>query len=294
MENTNNKQRSKKHHYIPEFYTKNFCDSEGLIYVYDKIAKRHIGKKSPAAFCYEIDRNTMQFGDDMNDNFEQLYAEFDFKISDTLTKLIETKTFSVDDFMDVALIGPLLKWRVTAIDEEFDKLSKTTSISDFNSTVMVDGKDLRHQPEIFNKLDFSENIRKAKRVLFPLAPFQNEKNLEDIYNGLFLHSSEPKFAGIMCDNPFIELPNKDFRALNDFVLPISSTDTLIFKRNAEKKVVGHFAFYVQKDILLVHQAKRYVACRDKQHLDEVIKYYEESIEKGFIQTFLDNLHVFIL
>ena len=50
-------EESWRHHYLPQFYIKGFCDESGTITVYNKQYKK-FEKKSPKYIFFEANRNT--------------------------------------------------------------------------------------------------------------------------------------------------------------------------------------------------------------------------------------------
>jgi hypothetical protein len=71
---------SRRHHYIAEFYSKGFVNSQGLLYVYDKKADRYQRPRSPKQLFYEDEGNTAYWGEVRN-----TVAEQGFKYLDDLT-----------------------------------------------------------------------------------------------------------------------------------------------------------------------------------------------------------------
>jgi len=91
------------------------------------------------------------------------------------------------------------------------------------------------------------------------------------------------------DCPLIESPNSGFERLEDFIFPLSSDKTLICKRGAEK-YISNSLFYLQKDLCIFHLSENYVACKSREHLDNIAQTY--STLKSQNETHLLQKYVF--
>lgn len=63
------------HHYIPQFYLRGFCRSDGTFEVYDKrYGKFKKTPQSPATVFFEKGKNTIKFRGQSTDHIEKLYS----------------------------------------------------------------------------------------------------------------------------------------------------------------------------------------------------------------------------
>jgi hypothetical protein len=264
-------QKSHRHHYIPEFLIKHFGDEQGQVYVYDKqtgrIAKR---KQSAKSIFFEDYRNTVHSHGLELDDLEQLYTRFDTMFATDLAAVLKQESYTPEQFTSLVIMATCLKWRVPASDSEFHDLKENSNLSDLH----IDVKITNEQGEILQPaLDYlltTDLFKQFKRTLLPLLPLMQseEKNLQ-LHNNTFIDlqpvMSQPALLG---DCPVIERATVNYNDLGDFILPLSSTHTLIYKANARKGVVNT-DFYLYKDLTIFHTATRYVACKNKDRLENI-------------------------
>ena len=101
-------EESWRHHYLPQFYIKGFCDENEKITVYNKQYKK-FEKKSPKYIFFEANRNT--FSDalgNQGDILEKLYADLESKISPHLMDAINNTTGE----MAVETLRNLIFWPI--------------------------------------------------------------------------------------------------------------------------------------------------------------------------------------
>jgi hypothetical protein len=283
---------SKKHHYIPEFLIKNFCDTDGLIYVYDKSVDRFIGKKSPASVFYELHRNTMDIGGNKSDAFEQLYSALDGRLGGALQRVTTTKPITPEDFMSMLLLASTLKWRVPVNDDTFNNLKETVSYDDLPVMLRHKESKVMAEKEIYDKITGTEVFRELKRVVFPVLPFLNEAKLQNLYENSFVNTSHEKILSILGDCPIIEKPYTDIYGMESFLFPLSSHDTLIYK-NGTKKAISDISFFLLRDVATFHLSQKYVGCRNKEHLESIIKLYQHMVREKAINLALEHLFDFV-
>lgn len=283
---------SKKHHYIPEFLIKNFCDTDGLIYIYDKSVGRFIGKKSPASVFYELHRNTMDIGGEKSVAFEQLYSELDGRMCAALQRVTMTKPITPEDFMSLLLLASTLKWRVPVNDDTFNNLKETVRYDDLPVMLRHKESKVQAEKEIFDKITCTEVFKEFKRVVFPMLPFLNEEKLQNLYENSFVNTSHEKVISILGDCPIIEKPHTNIYGMESFVFPLSSHDTLIYK-NGSKKGISGISFYLLRDVATFHLSQKYVGCKNKEHLESIVKLYQHMVRERAINLALDLLFDFV-
>ena len=79
---------SRKHHYIPKFYLKGFTNESSEFAIYD--IKREVLKTnmfSTKSHFYELDRNTIDTGNEKTDFIEEFYQKLEDKLKHTFKDL---------------------------------------------------------------------------------------------------------------------------------------------------------------------------------------------------------------
>ncbi|MBS1683227.1 MAG: DUF4238 domain-containing protein [Bacteroidetes bacterium] len=271
-------QITKKHHYIPQFLIKNFCDTDGKLFIYDKQADRFLGKKSPGGIFYELHRNTINMHGSKVDNMEQLYSALDDRFAKAIQRVVSAKKISVEDLMSILLFAATLKWRVPAIDNTFNTLKEEVKYADLPITIRPVDQNGDVSQEMLDYILQSDAFRESMRMIFPFVPFLTGEKLLEYHDGAFINTNE-RVISVLGDCGLIEQQGENINDLGNFVLPLSSTDTFIFKKGSTTNIKT-VAFFSGRDILSVIRSERYIACMSKDHLENVIKAYKEVKEKG--------------
>lgn len=283
---------SRRHHYIPQFLASNFTDVDGVLFVYNKDEDRIVSKKqSPKAMFFEKDRNTVEFNGQKLDDLEKLYSVLDDKISRHLRSVLTSKTISPEQVVSIALLASQLKWRVPNADEAFNKIKEGLTQEDLAISITAKDQNLNVDEEAIKFIENSEIFRETKRVLLSMPPFLNEQSLLEIHNNSFINTN-PNFPALIGDAPVLEKPNTDWRRIEDFIFPLSSSDTLIFKKGTKKEIVSPL-FYFQRDMATIKASTKYVGCKSKDHLEKIVKMYQEVRKNGKLNNVEEFLFDFI-
>lgn len=265
--------QSSRHHYLPQFYIKNFVNESGVLHVYNKeqgvFNTRQMGPKS---IFFEWDRNTVPIGGIPNDSFEQLYAKLDDKISLTISRVLRTKAISIEDMMDIHVFSSLLKWRIPVNDKDFDEIKDQFPYEKLRYEIKIETGNEETNKEALQYLASSDLFNSQKRFIFPFLRFYDQEILLRTYYYSFLNF-HPSQNALISDCPVIEEKKVGPEEISNFVFPLSSTDTLIYK-NEVANLIHDPTFYFYKDLSVFHLATKYVACRDRAHLDMVAKTHE--------------------
>ncbi len=288
---------SERHHYIPQFLIKQFVGEDGFLYVYDKEQKeilRH--KRSSKQIFFEWNRNTFDIGGVASDNFEKIYSALDGMLASALSNVLTTKILSPENVMSIYVLITTLKNRIPANDSEFNSLKENLTYEDL--PIQISPKDANdiHDEEAFNYLINSDLFKESKRFIFPFLAFYKGKELDNekllhIHNNCFLNSND-KITSIIGDVPIIEKEGSSLTNLNDVIFPLSNSDTFIFKENTLKGV-SNFAFYLNKDLAIIHQSRKYVACKSKQYLEKLIETYNELDSRNQTDLILKYVFEFV-
>jgi hypothetical protein len=268
-------QQSHRHHYIPEFLIKNFANENGQVHVYDKhtgrIAKR---QQSPKSIFFEHDRNTILSHGKKLDDLEQLYAALDSMFAADLTSVLTTRRFTPENIVSIILLAANLKWRVPARDEEFNTL-KEEDIPELQMKVTILDENRQHLQGAVEYLQTTDVFKQLKRVMLGVLPLmQDEETKLAIHNDSFIYSQSSQLPpALISDCPIIEKPNADYTKLENFIFPLSSNETFIYKTNSGKDIKSS-DFFRQKDLAVFHAATRYVACQSRDHLENIATQYQ--------------------
>lgn len=287
-------QVSRRHHYVPQFLIKNFADEDGLLYVFDKqtgrIAKQ---RQSPKSVFFEMDRNTVLFNGEPKDHLESLYAVLDDDAAIQLQRVLSSRKASPEEVVSIVVLANSLKWRVPASDRQFGQLKEALSLTDLKAEIRPIDQTKPVDDHALNQLMTSDAVKEAKRILLPLLPLFDDAKLTDIHASWFIHSHpDDRFPSVIGDCPLLEKPNADHCQLEDFIFPLSSTDTFIYKSQARKQIKSPI-FTLQKDLATLHYSARYVACKSKAHLENIVKMYGELQAQNQVANLTKFLFDFI-
>lgn len=287
---------SKRHHYIPQFLIRWFADTEGMLYLYDKekgtFAKE---KRSTKAVFFDMNRNTVDMGGIPNDSMEKLYAVLDERFAGTLKDILENRNLSVENIGSMLIFASSLKWRVKPNDEKFNEADERFGHGELPITIKVIGENDEPNEEAVNHLLNSDLFKMSKRVILPFLPvydaegFSEEKLLK-AYHSSYVHNND-KVISVLGDSPIIEDTNATDDNFGNFIFPIGNHDTFICSDKGDQ-LVNHYAFYVNKDLAMFHQAEQYVVCSNKEHLEQIIEAHKVLSDSGNLNQIMDNIFSF--
>lgn len=141
-------------------------------------------------------------------------------------------------------------------------------IQAIDTKAIVDNKAVKRIEEM-------DIIKETKKLLLAVQALLNESILDEIHNNCFITSND-KFSGLLGDCPIIEDPNLGFDTVKNFIFPLGTNDTLVCKRGS-KKGLSNGVFYMQKDLTIFVLSEKYVACKERTHLENVAKIYEKLV-----------------
>jgi hypothetical protein len=287
---------SKRHHYIPQFLIKQFTDNDGMMYLYDKQEKRFAKeRRSSKSVFFQMNRNAVNIQGVSYDNMEQLYAQLDSKFALALKDILENHNMSPENVTSMLILASSLKWRLPINDKEFDKATTTNPYADLPFEIKVKNEDGTDHTEALQHLINSELFRESMRVVFPFLPFYLNKDISEekttnAYLSSYVNHNE-RIISILGDSPLIEDKNSSLNDFGNFILPISNHDTFICSNMGDKKVTN-IAFFVNKDLAVFHQSQKYIVCKDKAHLEQIIQAYDFLSAQGKLNQIMDHIFKF--
>lgn len=265
---------SRRHHYLPQFYIKNFLNKQGVLHVYNKkLGVFNTKKLAPKSIFFEWDRNTVEVGGKDSDSFERLYAKLDQRFSSAISNVLQTNLILPENIIDIHLFSSFLRWRVPANDKVFDKIKDQFPYEKLPYKINIGGADDATKKAALEHLVSSDLFNSQKRFIFPFLPFYSKETLLNIGFHSFLNSDSSQ-KGLIGDFPIIDEEKLGPNEMSNFILPLSSTDTFIYKIGV-KNAIRDSAFYFYKDLSIFHLANKYVASKDRAHLELIVKTYEK-------------------
>lgn len=275
---------SKRHHYIPQFLIKRFADSDGMLYLYDKEKKGFAReRRSAKSVFFEMNRNTLNIDGIANDNLEQLYAALDTTFAMDLKDLLDNGNISVENVASMLLLASSLKWRLPVNDEEFESEDKRLPYDALPIEIRIKNDDGSDNREAMDHILGSQTFRQSKRIILPFLPFYQDKAISEekvlrAFSDSYINSND-NVKSILGDAPLIEDELASTDNFGNFILPLGNRQTFICTDSPRKKIES-MAFYLNKDLLVFHQSKKYVVCADKEYLQGVIQAYETIQDAG--------------
>ncbi len=284
---------SKRHHYIPRFLIKNFANENNMLWVYNKEQKRVLKtQQSPKAIFFEWDRNLFDVNGMPGDNIEKMYADVDDLLSKILDKILATQSMTGHELTWMIFLVGLMKWRIPKVDILFKELIKDIPIADLGLKMRPVDPGVKTDTEVEKRIENLDIVKETKRLLLAVQPLINDNILSEIHKNCFI-LSDNQFPGLLGDCPIIEAPNEGFHVLENFIFPLSSNDTLICKRGCSKNISSKL-FYIQKDLTIFHLSERYVACKDRNHLEKVVNIYTTLVNENKVHLLPKYIFEFII
>lgn len=285
--------KSQRHHYIPRFFIKQFCDDDGLIYIFDKEKNKILkNRQSPKGSFFEDDRNTVDFSGQKLDNLELIYSALDNNLATDYLKVLKNETVTPEELTSITLLANLLKWRVPKSDKEFDEIKNDLSQTDLGVRIEIKDKSLNIDKKAIEHIENSDIFKETKRIMLSILPLTTPNKLLEIHNNSFLQMN-PVYPALLGDNPIIMKNGTGINQINDFVFPLSSETTFIYKQNS-KRNMNNPLFFFHRDLSIFKNSTKYVGCKSKEHLEKIIEMYNklkndgnlEQIE-GYIFNYID-------
>jgi hypothetical protein len=286
--------KSKRHHYIPRFYIKNFCNTKGSIYINDKDDSsnyNNISVKYPKKIFFEWNRNTFEVNGEKSTVIENIYGDIEDKIAPHLESLVNsngsggyTQVIDVVILRNLIYLGYLTKWRLPINDDYVNQINSEVTFDDLNIFARI-------ETDIFSLNNaWPETIAsELKRLLFPTLLFNRKEDYSKVFKNTFIISfPEPLF---ITDNPFVELTIDKEKEFPSFIFPLSSNLLLVYcdfidkkefvdilsKSDSYDKYLKYLYNCVQ--ITLMWHGLKYIGCEDKDYLEYYLSVVSELSDK---------------
>jgi hypothetical protein len=268
---------SHRHHYIPRFLIDNFADTDNKVWVYNK-EKANIlkNKHSSKSIFFEWNRNNFDVNGEQVDNIELMYSEIDNLLARNLEKFLLTQSMTGSELTMLILLVTLIKWRIPDSDDKFHKNFKNIPIEQLGLAIRPVDKTKEVNYEEIERIKEMNVVKEVNRILLSIQPLMREEILNEIHKNCFVVSYD-KFPSLLGDVPIIENPNSNYEKLEDFIFPLSTSETLICKRGS-KKYISQDLFYLQKDLTMFHLANKYVICKSREYLLKITDIYSTLVK----------------
>lgn len=170
-----------RHHYVPQFFIRNFSDS-GKLYGYNKFTKSFFEPR-PKDIFFERNKNTFlnELGEE-SDLIEKIYANIDSITSSAVNNVLSTGKLTKESLRGLLLLAYTNKWRSPSYDESYE-IAKELSFGDLR--LHLANLDLNLEFDL-EKIWFSDEMQATKRILISLQPFLYKTDYEDIFKNSFL------------------------------------------------------------------------------------------------------------
>lgn len=287
---SNHMNKSRRHHYVPQFLTKYFTNDKGKLFTYDKIRDKFY-ENIPLNLFVENDRNTfLNFEGISDDVIEQIYSSLDNLFAPVLKEIATTNNVSNDHFKLLLFLAYVTKWRVKQYDESFNEAKENFSVDDLGLGFKnSDNKRVDVNLEASFDLDMQQEF---KRILLAVQPFRFKEDFKKLLmNSFLIHTPINSFIS---DCPFNEATIISDEIFEDFVFPVTKDLTLVYSTRIDRKDIQTFLkegkdenvnlflkeFSVARDISLLDLAERNVACSDQKYLKHIANIYKKFKTRG--------------
>jgi len=259
---------SQRHHYIPEFFLKGFTNSNGFLWVFDKV-KNDILKtpQSPRSIFFEKKLNTISIGLEETDILEKAYSKLESVIAKKVILVREHPIIDeiedIENFSFVIVFLTQLFWRIPSTDKY------KTSLLNFYKFSKKSWEAIEKQKDI----DFLSEDDKCK-LIKSFIPYEILAEIESKYkkeNKIFfkiIHFNPPAF--LISDNPIVfkKIPYTKDDFTSALIFPISQNRLFIVLESEKYSVNNDHIKLI--NLILMHQAERYFACYDRNLLEKFV------------------------
>jgi hypothetical protein len=282
---------SKKHHYIPQFYLRGFTGDDGYFTIYDKQLNT-FRKSRPENEFYEKNRNTTNLGGEKSVFVENMYSHLESVSAITIAAIEKSthtdKIINLETIIGLKFFVETMRWRNPALDELYSTIVPRLSVEDFG--LKLYGGTTQQQAEIKARMMNEPDIHKMLRSFMAAMGLNstNEEPYNDYKWNITYHDGGFPITG---DFPIIFNPSSVNEGLDsEFILPLSSNRTVIVSPIRKVKQLPD-TFSIEKDLAMIHLAKRFVCCKRDDYLKFMVNYYkvhQDKINDKFLEKmFLD-------
>lgn len=267
------------HHYIPEFYLKGFCRSDGTFDVYDKHDHQFKKTHTPKTVYFEKGRNTINFRGQDTDHIEKLYSGLESgfgQFFNLIREGVSSDTLLKPEWAYFLKLHMAIQfWRLPHLDEFADQYLKTRTLAEIERFCTVTNPPMPSQVT-FEFIQSDAGFRHFYRsFILPLCTFDLNRPIPDAMKWVILDVEKSnEWSNHLCsDAPFIffDRPDNIMEFSGPFIFPLSNSRLLVSKPRSNEALSFDPAMSSRISILTYLQARRYVATSNKSYLEEIIK-----------------------
>jgi len=289
------KNKSWRHHYIPQFYLNNFTNNLNKFHIY--LVKEEKYKEegklfSPKSHFFEESGNTISTESGQTDFLEtDLYQKLDSDFGKLFYK-IKTSTeerfgLSENDMPLVQFFVAHLFWR-NPINNEFVKaLLKEKGLNGLGFKIKnIETNEEIQNSEIEKDLIANETTYKIIKYWLPSLLYQNLYENDDPLTILqFNPGNKP---ALLSDNPLILRNPKDFDVYKDeFILPLSNDKILIRTKKVKEQYQNTTRVLI--DHLLIRQSNSFISSTDLTYISMLKNLNKNSTIEALRKEIFENL-----
>jgi|GEM_PF-6099407 len=264
---------SRKHHYIPEYFTKGFVDAGGMVWMYDKQAKRYLGRKAPSQVFYLYDDNTAFIRGQRNTIAEQSFMRTDHVQAERVKAFLACP--NTHDGISDALHARMSEHMLMQYFRSPRNRAKYDLVFDNmkNWSGMLDGVDF--DPRMFGPTD---TLRQLSKAYLPRELFSA---LLDRVDGQWIGKTYDKSDQeilVLTDNPVVYLkpPVKLMDLLDSCMLAMSSRR--LYVRDFREDDSDPLVTMIQYNVMAIEQADRIVCASSKEFLVKAVEAWEAAVQ----------------
>jgi len=297
---------TKKQHYIPQFYLRNFSQDKEHIHVYDK----KIGDKGDFRYqtiikvAHENNFYTYRTKKGAKENLEDFFCQFEGDAAAIINKVRKEHTIDAIEKEKLALFVAFIYSRTPAFkartEEMHSKMGEKISRMMFQVTPKEwlrkfykekEGKNFTDK-EIKNLVDFATNSKRSKiKFTYPneywiKIMLNMGVEVAPIFYGMdwFIFYTKQSYAFITSDNPFLLIPPENYDRFWGVgllthkarkVVPLTSDMCLVMGDVSDKPVVkfgeANKDFFRQINKYLILASNRFCFSPEKGKLEKLVK-----------------------
>lgn len=272
---------SERHHYLPEFFLKEFTNNAGFLFVYDKEKKLILPKKkSPKSIFFEWKRNTTRLGDKEFVWIEEIYKRMDSDFSQNYKKILEfnysqlSEKEEISKILDILMVVNFIRWRVPARDSITQNIYEKYKIGDLSMKITNKSGDLVKNLEFEEFIKSQDVFKKGQSSMLIFEPWYHFEKLKNTCENVKLFTQD-NYDTLICDNPYIEeIISDDVQSFSEFLFPLSKKHLAIYVEDFNNKPLDSTFCYLF-ELAKFHQAQKYVASSNR----EILEFYSHEYEK---------------
>ncbi len=285
----------KRHHYLPQFYLRNFCNDK-LLSVFDK-KKNEYRKQNPKDTA--VERYYYSLKDDngnMDHRIEKLFSQIETNSQQIIDRIINNENITEQEKADLSHFIALMMVRVPNL-EKLTNTGSNTVINDIANTVFLDKKTAKkaiykrecviavtHAASAEELVKFHKNGNydiKINRNVVLSCMLQLAQNTWNDFNQMHwdvVHTKDNK-SFITTDNPIVIMPpNKDTpRGLcvkgSLIIFPLSQSTCLVMSYGGNNNITHsdvETPFIRGVNLFLSSESDRLIIARDEKLISSLV------------------------